>query len=172
MLCAHSHRTLIRSAYSSMPFLSFVCFVLFSIWRQRTCLFTRPDTTRLTIVPTRHPFYTRPQIGRESAHRPLLSTRQWGVPLQQFVRCLTQSAYEYKFEAPSSLQLTFQHASTLIKVWYSPDKIRVSSLGQTMRDWLSYWLVTGFIRDRNLAVYRHIDCCCLCVSGAAASKTS
>ena len=58
MLCAHSHSALIRSAsaYSSMAFRSFVFFVLLSIWRQRTCLFMRPDIARLTVVPTRHPF--------------------------------------------------------------------------------------------------------------------
>ena len=77
MLCAHSHSALMRSgsAYSSMAFRSFLFFVLFSIRRQRTCLFTRPDIARLTVVPTRHSFYTRPQVDRESAHRRLLSTR-------------------------------------------------------------------------------------------------
>ena len=76
ILCAHSHRALIRSASacSSMAFRSFVFFVLLSIWRQRTCLFRRLDIARLTVVPRRHPFYTRPQIECESAHRPLLST--------------------------------------------------------------------------------------------------
>ena len=62
MLCAHSHSALIRSAsaYSSMTFRSFVFFVLLSIWRQTTCLFTRPDIARMTVVPTRQPFCTRP----------------------------------------------------------------------------------------------------------------
>ena len=77
MLCAHSHSALIRSAsaYSSMAFRSSVFFVLLSIRRQRTCLSTRLDIARLTVVPTRHPLYTRPQVDRESAHRLLLSTR-------------------------------------------------------------------------------------------------
>ena len=75
-----------------LPFLALHFFVLFSIWRRRTCLFT---------------------LACESAPRPLLSTRQWWGTLQQFVRCPTQSAHEYEFDSPPSLQLTFQHASTL-----------------------------------------------------------
>ena len=72
MLCAHSHNALIisASAYSSMAFLSYVCFVLFSICRQITCLFTQPDIARLTVASTRHPMYRRSKVDRESAHRP------------------------------------------------------------------------------------------------------
>ena len=119
LFCAHLRRAFIRSAsprrlYSSMAFLSFVLLVLFSISRQRTCLFTRPDIAQLTVVSTRNPFYTRPQIARESAHRPLLSRRQWCGPLQQFICCLTQSAHEYEFEASPLLQFSIQQAPTLL----------------------------------------------------------
>ena len=58
----------------------------------------------------------------------------------------------------------------LIKVWSSTNKLLVPSRGQTKRECLSHSLVTRFIRDRKCAVYTRIDCCCLCVSGAAASK--
>ena len=115
MLCAHSHSALIRSAsaYSSMAFLSFVFFVLFSICRQRTCLFTRPDIVRLTVAPTRHPFYMRLKVDRESAHRSSLPNRKWRGRLQQCVRRLTQSAHDDEFEAPPPLQFTFQQMPTL-----------------------------------------------------------
>ena len=60
----------------------------------------------------------------------------------------------------------------LIKVWSSANKLLVPSRGHTMREWLSHSLVTRFICDSKLAVYMGIDCCCLCVSGAAVSKWS
>ena len=115
MLCAHSHSALIRSgsAYSSMAFLSFVFFVLFSICRQRTCLFTRPDIARLTVASTRHPIYRRSKVDRESAHRPSQPNRQWRGRLQHCIRRLTQSTHDDEFEAPPPLQFTFQQTSTL-----------------------------------------------------------
>ena len=58
----------------------------------------------------------------------------------------------------------------LIKEWSSTNKVFVPSRGQTMREWLSSSLVTRFIRNSKWAVYMRIDCCCLCVSGAAASR--
>ena len=126
MLCAHSHSALIRSAsaYSSMAFLSFVFFVLFSICRQRTCLFTRPDIVRLTIAPTRHPFYMRLKVDRESAHRSSLPNRQWRGRLQQCVRRLTSrhtmmnSRHHLLCSSPFNKCLHCR----LIKVWSSSDK--------------------------------------------------
>ena len=98
---------------TSMGFLSFVLFVLFSICRQITCLFTRPDIVRLTVAPTCRPFYMRLKVDRESAHRASLPNRQWRGRLQQCVRRLTQSAHDDEFEAPPPLQFTFQQMPTL-----------------------------------------------------------
>ena len=78
-----------------------------------TCLFTRPDIVRLTVAPTRHPFYMRLKVDRESAHRPSQSNRQWRGRLQQSVRCLTQTAHDDEFEAPPPLQFTYQQMPTL-----------------------------------------------------------
>ena len=175
MLCTHSHRAVIisASAYSSVAFLSFVFFVLFSIWRQSTCLFTRPDIARLSHPRvTRFICYRRLTVDlRIDRLCPVVSGRAASNSLYaawHSRHTMTNSRHHLLCSSPFNKHLHCQ----FIQVWSSSNKRRVSSLGQTVREWLSHSLVTRVICNSNLPVYLRTDCCWLYVSGAAAPRRS